>query len=313
MATRWGEVAGVGSATVAVLLEQCELVPRPRMFLLCLRYAPHNTQNLTTSMGIIYQNPSLVEVICELQWELTPVVMPPGAAVDPFFDITRTDLAARLAANGFVHALELVPNQAPKELFAWQPVVRYALAGDRWPKIQLGPGVFSVNMAGPEYTGWPDFAPTVQLAVTSLLQSFPTPERLLKLRSIQLKYLNGFTKKHNFRSYAQFTSEYLGLKSVLPDAFLERMHTTTASVSTNAQSKFVLESPSRSHVLMQVAEAHINKEPGCLLQLVVERDENIEIGSILEWFNAANLAARGAFEGLVSRQLIDLMQPREKK
>ncbi|MDN7492546.1 TIGR04255 family protein [Burkholderia sp. AU45274] len=264
-------------------------------------------------MGIIYQNPSLVEVICELQWELTPVVMPPGSAVDPFFDVVRADLTGRLASQGFANVQELAPSQAPKQLFAWQPLVRYAPAADKWPKIQLGPGVFSVNMSGPEYTGWPDFAPTVRVAVQALLQSFPNPERFLKLRAIQLKYLNGFTKQHNFRSYSQFTTEYLGLKSVLPDTFLDRLHTSASAVSTNAQSKFSINTPSDSHILMQVAEADINKSPGCMLQLVVERTADIQVGNILSWFDQANLAARGAFESLVTRQLVDLMRPREKK
>lgn len=281
-------------------------------FLIFLQYDQIN-RDQAAAMGIIYQNPSLVEVICELQWELTPVVMPPGSAVDPFFDVVRADLAPRLAAAGFVSSKELVPDQVPRQLLAWKPIVRFAATLDKWPKAQLGPGIFSVNMAGQTYTGWPDFEPTVTAAIAAFIQSFPSPERFLKLKSLQLKYLNAFTEKHGFRSYTQFTSEYLGLSSVLSDTFVARLDVRAAAISTTSQTKLPIASPSDSHLSIQIAEGQVNQSPGCIVQLAVEKNAHTDTQDIAAWFHSANIAARKAFESLVTPRLIGLMRPEEKK
>ncbi|WP_175981201.1 TIGR04255 family protein [Burkholderia sp. BCC1630] len=264
-------------------------------------------------MGIIYQNPSLVEVICEVHWELTSLVMPPGAAVDPFFDVIRADLTPRMLAAGFANVQELVPPQVPKQLLAWQPTLRFAPSAEVWPKAQLGPGIFTVNMSGQSYTGWPDFEPTVASAIGALLQSFPNPERFLKIKSLQLKYLNSFTAKHNFRNYAQFSSEFLGLKSVLPNGFADKLGATATEISTTSQTKLPIPNPNGSHLLIQVAEGQANQVPGCIVQLSVEKSGNTATNEIADWFHAANLAARMAFQSLVTPQLSELLRPEEKK
>ncbi|TDR04347.1 TIGR04255 family protein [Paraburkholderia silvatlantica] len=264
-------------------------------------------------MGIIYQNPSLVEVICEVHWELTPVVMPPGSAVDPFFDVVRADLTPRMTALGFANTQELVPPQVPRQLLAWQPILRFAPSTETWPKVQLGPGILTVNMAGQTYTGWPDFEPTVASVIDALLQSFPNADRFLKIKSLQLKYLNAFTDKHNFRTYSQFSSEYLGLKSVLPDGFMNRLGVAATAVSTASQTKVAISNPSDSHISIQVAEGQINQMTGCVAQLAIEKNGNVAAGDIAVWFHAANLAARMAFQSLVTPQLVELMRPEEKK
>ena len=264
-------------------------------------------------MGIIYKNPSLVEVICELQWELTPVVGPPGTGVDPFFDVVRADLTPRLGAAGFSNSQELVPAQVPKQLFAWQPVVRFAASPEAWPKVQLGPGIFSVNMAGQSYIGWPDFAPTVTTAMEALVESFPNPERFMRIKSLQLKYPNAFTEKHDFHAYSQFTSKYLGLTSVLPAAFFEQTGISATAISTTSQTKLPVHDPEKSHLVIQVAEGQINQIPGCVLQLSVERNAPVALQEIIPWFHKANVAARTAFQSLIAPQLVELMRPEEKK
>ncbi|CAB3790370.1 TIGR04255 family protein [Paraburkholderia caffeinilytica] len=264
-------------------------------------------------MGTIYKNPSLVEVICELHWELTAVAMPAVGGIDPFFDVVRADLTPRLIAAGFPQSQELAPPQVPRQFLAWQPVVRFAPTADTWPKVQLGPGLLTVNMAGQPYTGWPDFQPSVASAVSALLESFPTPNRFLRLKSLQLKYINAFTDKHDFQTYAQFTSKYLGLRSVLPDRFIESIGTAADVIATNSQTRIPVVEPRDSHVVVQVAEAQINQAPGCVLQLSIEKSGATEHGLVMQWFENAHALARKTFLSLVKTELINLMQPEEKK
>ena len=264
-------------------------------------------------MGTIYKNPSVVEVICELHWELTAVALPAVGGIDPFFDVVRADLTPRLAAAGFPQSQELAPPQVPRQFLAWQPIVRFAPTADTWPKVQLGPGLLTVNMAGQPYTGWPDFQPPVASAVSALLESFPTPNRFLRLKSLQLKYINAFTDKHDFKTYAQFTSKYLGLRSVLPDRFIESIRTPASVIATNSQTRLPVAEPRNSHVVVQVAEAQINQSPGCVLQLSIERNGATEHDQIMQWFEDAHTLARKTFLSLVGADLVNLMQPEEKE
>lgn len=264
-------------------------------------------------MGTIYKNPSLVEVICELHWELTAVAVPAVGGIDPFFDVVRADLTPRLIAAGFPQSQELVPPQWPRQFMAWQPLVRYAPTADTWPKVQLGPGIFTVNMAGQPYTGWPDFQPSVASAISALLDSFPTPSRLLRLKSLQLKYVNAFTDKHDFHTYAQFTSKYLGLRSVLPDRFIDSVGTAANVIATNSQTRLPVTEPRDSHIVVQVAEAQINQIPGCVLQLSIEKNGATDLDHIIHWFGDAHTLARKTFLSLATTDLIALMQPEERK
>lgn len=265
-------------------------------------------------MGTIYRNPALVELIIELQWELSPTLMPPGSGVDPFFDVVRADITPRLAQVGYANSQDLAPSGIPREILAWKPIVRFAPAPDQWPKVQLGPGIFSVHIAGQQYTGWPDFEPSVGAALDALLASFPSYQKLLKLKQIQVRYINAFTAAHGFENYAQFTSRYLGLTSVMPRSFLDALGVSPENVSTTSQTKFPITVPPAAHVSVQAAEGKVNNMPGCLIQITIEGGDSVKVEHVdlMAWLNGAHEIARKTFLSLAAPELLRSMQPEER-
>ncbi len=169
-------------------------------------------------------------------------------------------------------------------------------------------------MAGPQYTGWPDFEPSVREAFDLLLQSFPSYQKLLRLKQVVIRYINAFTTLHGLENYAQFTSRYLGLKSVMPQPFLQSLGVQLGDVSTTSQSKFPIRGLAASHLSIQAAEGAVNGAPACILQLAVEGGNVIkpEHADLMAWFNGAHDVARQAFTSLVTPELIQVMQPEEK-
>lgn len=268
-------------------------------------------------MGTVYKNPALVELIVELQWELTPVSIPPGSGVDPFHDLLRSDLSQRLSAEGYTHVMDVVPANVPREFLAWKPMVRFSPSLDTWPKVQLGPGMFSIHAVGTSatpYGGWHTFEPAVTKAIDTFLLAFPTPDKLLRFKSLQLRYMNAFTAKHGYKSNAQFTNTYLGLSSVLPKAFLKELGISEEGVSTNSRTSFSVARLADSEVVLDFADASINGAAGCVLQLGIERKSNFSSRreDIFAWLNDAHGLARQTFNSLVRKELQSIMQPEEQ-
>ncbi|NPT63624.1 TIGR04255 family protein [Paraburkholderia sp. RL16-012-BIC-B] len=256
-----------------------------------------------------------MEVVAELQWNLTPVSGPLGAAVDPFFDILRADLTPRLAALGYGHVMDLVPPQLPREIMAWKPLCRYAASENAWPKLQLGPGLFSVNMSGVQYTGWPNFRRTIEDGVGALIASFPSPERLLHFKSVQLRYIDAFTQAHNYRSNAQFALDYLGLDNVLPDRFIDKLRLDPAQITTASNTRFTLPALESSSANIVVSDAKVNGSDSCLVQFNIETAKAFQprVGSVMEWLESAHVVAKDMFLSLASDELQNIMLPEEKK
>jgi uncharacterized protein (TIGR04255 family) len=265
-------------------------------------------------MGIIYKNPALVEVVAEVQWNLTSLAVPHGAAVDPFYDVVRADITPKLAALGYIHVLDIVPPQVPKELLAWKPLQRFSASESSWPKLQLGPGIFSVNMGGPQYTGWPDFSKAIEDGFSALLGAFPSPDRLLSLKSIQLRYIDAFSETHNFKNIGQFTSEYLGLDHVLPNRFIEKLRLDPTQVATQSNTRFPLPTLEKASASIQVADAAVNGKKSCLIQFTIEKTQDIQPKAInlMEWLETAHDIAKDMFLSLVSDDLQRIMKPEEK-
>src|SRR5687768_10684619 len=167
----------------------------------------------------LYENPPLVEVIAEVHWKLDPLGAIPNAAVDPHYKITAEELAGSLSKVGFGLVERLIPDDFPLELIAHKPVLRFRKSPNTWPVYQFGPGFFSTNMV-PPYDGWNDFKAKATLGLDHLLACYPLPERFMKLRQLELRYIDAFSRKHGMEDRASFLRK-LQVQVVLPRQLLD--------------------------------------------------------------------------------------------
>lgn len=265
-------------------------------------------------MGIVYANPSLLEIVVDVRWALSPLSVPPGAAVDPFFEVTRSDLEKKLASLGYTHIEQLAPAEVPKEFLAWKPLVRFSQTENQWPKLHFGPGLFSVHMNGSEYKGWEYFKKDIHAALDALLTAFPSPEKLFKTKSTQLRYINAFKKNHSYENNWQFTTNLLNLSPTLPHSFIEKHIEDSAKLSTASNSRFGVSSPQNSIAGINVSDAKIGNEFACLMQLSVESIEESPPAQqeIHSWFESAHTTAEELFSSLLSEELKSIMKPEER-
>jgi uncharacterized protein (TIGR04255 family) len=152
----------------------------------------------------LYQNAPLIEVITELHWSLQPLIAIPNAAIDPHFAILSSKFTELARETGFVHVERLLPEQIPLEMMPHRAVFRFRRAAETWPLFQVGPGVFTANIV-PPYQGWGDFRQSISSGLDLLLASYPLRPSYFRIEKLELRYIDGFTKRHaspnTFRSY----------------------------------------------------------------------------------------------------------------
>ena len=126
----------------------------------------------------------LVEAIFELNWALQPGQ---GSDVDPGFKILFGRFYDQV--RGEYQDLENLPQaQLPEELTGRLVRHRFRSAKDKWPLIQIGPGVLSVNDTD-GYT-WDDFRPRLNKAVRALHASYPSEIQPLTITQVLLRYID---------------------------------------------------------------------------------------------------------------------------
>ncbi|HUY31169.1 MAG TPA: TIGR04255 family protein [Pirellulales bacterium] len=135
--------------------------------------------------------PPLAEAIFELRWELQPNQTDPAWQLLPglCYGQLRDDFPAKF---------NLPASNIPAQMTPYVVRQQFRPAADKWPVIQLGPGILTVNHAT-GYTDWNSFLPVVRKALGVLNDAFPddTPFEPVHL---ELRYLNAvpyqFQKDH---------------------------------------------------------------------------------------------------------------------
>ena len=133
----------------------------------------------------ILRNKPLVEAIFELRWNLEE--HSPGIKVDPHYKLIIGRLYDKL--NGEYPFHEQLPAAAmPDEIAGYIVQHRFRKDKDKWPLIQIGPGIMTVNDT--EGYVWEDFERRIIQAVNTLFEVYPESKNNLKVNRLLLRYID---------------------------------------------------------------------------------------------------------------------------
>jgi uncharacterized protein (TIGR04255 family) len=133
----------------------------------------------------ILKNKPLVEAIFELRWKLQEPV--PGMKIDPHYRIIIGRIYDKLSTEYRFHE-QLPTASVPDEIAGYVVQHRFRKDKDKWPLIQIGPGIITVNDT--EGYQWEDFEKRIIQAVNSLFEAYPDSKDNLKLDSVVLRYID---------------------------------------------------------------------------------------------------------------------------
>lgn len=127
----------------------------------------------------------LLESIFELRWELS------GKPNRPPFDANYKILLGRFfdrAIKEYPYHNDLPSSNMPDEISANIIQHQFRIKKDKWPLIQLGQGIATLNDTN-NYD-WPDFKNRSEKLIDMLFDAYPDPKKF-KVSSLLLRYING--------------------------------------------------------------------------------------------------------------------------
>jgi uncharacterized protein (TIGR04255 family) len=263
-----------------------------------------------TEPDFVFEKPPLVEIIAEVRWPLQQLTAIPGVAIDPNFDRFRSAFEKIAESQGF-KAQETLPSAQVRELLPYTPTHRIRLAEGKWPVIQLGPGILTVNQV-PPYRGWKSFRPILDNAFTSFLACYPMVGELVPLVHLELRYIDAFRNAHGVASPNAFIREGLSIGLRVPKELLTRV-----SDSNNVGGACALEillgaNLGKAHV--QLAAGRFNEEPAVVASFIVQSD-GFKVPTspeeVSSWFDRAHREVRELFSVAVPKDVLSTFGARK--
>jgi len=152
----------------------------------------------------ILKNKPLVEAIFELRWELQEPAS--GMKIDPHYKILIGRIYDRVKDEYPFH--EQLPTAAiPDEIAGYIVQHRFRKDKDKWPLIQIGPGIITLNDTGGYI--WEDFEKRLYHILKVLFDAYPDAETNLKINWALLRYIDAVDFNYEENNIFSFLSSNL--------------------------------------------------------------------------------------------------------
>ncbi len=260
---------------------------------------------------MVFDNAPLVEVIAELRWQTVPIATVPGGSVDPFFDPTLNALRAEVAKLGLVFEELVVPAEIPKELLTGKATNRFRSGQNRWPLLQIGPGIFTANIT-PPYNGWTTFVPFLRNGLEKLFESYPASSQTMKLEAITLKYVDAFTAAHGRQDAWNFLSEGLGF-SITPPAELTDGDLLEGGPRDGILAMaFNASKPAGATLNINISNGTKDNAPATIFQISMTSNlgkQAPDLENVMGWFNDSHEVLSESFRKILREDVKTAMGP----
>lgn len=237
----------------------------------------------------------ILEAIFEMRWDLAPVPNT-QARRDPAYPLLYGRLYDRFKKDyGIVEDLPSVqahPDATPY-------VVRHRMrkAADKWPLVQVGPGVLTIN-EGREYS-WEKFREEIIRIFEAFTDFYPASTYPLHIVKTELRFINGIEVGENENSL-QFLAEKLHTKIEFDPALFapNRIRPQTEGITLNAG--FNIDEPA-GKAMLGIGSGEVMDKPAMLQQMLFHSiGENApqDLGALDPWLDGMHKIAKNWFETL---------------
>ena len=201
----------------------------------------------------------LVEAILEIRWHL-----PEQPGGDPNYRLLLGRMFDRLLKEYPAHE-PLPPSTIPDELAAYTAQHRFRIASDKWPLIQLRPGLFSVNSTD-DYK-WSDFKPRALSAVKKLFEAHPKPEEF-NVTNLVLRYIDAIAFDYLNDNAFKFLNDMMKLNIGIPGNLFDKTGVAQNPEGLLFQSSFVCQKP-KGRIQTRFSTGNWTGKPAIIWETVV--------------------------------------------
>lgn len=152
----------------------------------------------------ILKNKPLVEAIFEVRWKLQEPA--PGMKLDPHYKILIGRIYDRVKEEYPFHE-QLATATIPDEIAGYVVQHRFRKDRDKWPLIQIGPGIITLNDT--EGYVWEDFKRRIHRLLDVLFEAYPDAEKNLKINWLLLRYIDAVDFDYQENNIFEFLKKNL--------------------------------------------------------------------------------------------------------
>jgi uncharacterized protein (TIGR04255 family) len=253
-------------------------------------------------------NPPLVEAWLEVRWELEPIA-PPHVMRDPAFAFALGRFYEGIK-DRFPVREPLEAAEMPEQTLPYVVRYRFRVRNDKWPLLQIGPGIASVNVVT-DYS-WTSFSQEAANLRKALLQAYEDVP--LKWTVIALRYRNVEIFDYESNNALDFLKHKLNISFNLPTGIPGEVSKLQSPSAINSKIEFELQEPNavgalQTATVLKNAESDL-PEKAMLWELsVVSKDEktpNIsQEGEFMRWLDAAHAVIHEWFLSLTKGELLE--------
>jgi uncharacterized protein (TIGR04255 family) len=278
---------------------------------------PNQAQKIKKAANL--SNKPLIEAICEIQWQFDGQPLKHGSYTG-FETIPPIDPCHRMTLGLFYNQLkddypyhEALPTaMLPDEMLGRTVQHRFRVKKDKWPLVQIGPGVLSINDT--ETYKWDDFKKRAVSAVDNLFQAHPEADKIT-VTSLSLRYVNAIKMDYLKEDIYAFLKTKMGITLDLPTQLFREVNGAEISpfpVSFTWQSSYRSNTPEGNVTVGFATGQKDGTDPAIIweiqvqsLQSQIPNKTNKDFG---KWIDSAHNITDDWFFKLIQGDLYEVFQ-----
>lgn len=167
-------------------------------------------------MGKILSKKPLAEAILEFRWGRQTS---PDQLVDPNYQILFGRLYDYFMGDGYTYHEALPASEMPPIMTAHQVQQRFRVGKDKWPLVQIGQGVLTLNDV--ENYDWDnDYSKRAIRAISGIYEKYPGDFDDVPKQFVSLKYIDAYHFDFDNNDLSKFLKEKMSLEISLPEKLL---------------------------------------------------------------------------------------------
>lgn len=188
-------------------------------------------------MGISLKNKPLVEVIFEMRWEIPEQKQ--GINTDTSYKILIGTLFQNVK-DKFSYIETLPASSIPDQLSNYLVQYRYRSSKDRWPLIQIGPGIITFNDT--EGYTWEDFQRGISYLVENFFSVYPEIAKI-NINDVKIRYIDSIEFDYESSNILEFLNDKLKTNIKLNCSLFEGTQVDKQPLALDINSVFKTEKP----------------------------------------------------------------------
>lgn len=202
----------------------------------------------------------LIEAIFEFRWRI------PSEEGDPHYPLFVGRLYDRVQPTYPFH--EPLPTaEIPLPVAGNIIQHRFRVQKSRWPLIQVGPGIVTVNDT--ESYIWQDFGQRAKLLVKAIYEAHPNTEQL-NVSGLVLRYLDAFDLDSDTNMLA-YLSDMLKSTVSFPSTLFQDNSVSSNPKTLNVMASFITEKP-KGNILVTFKSGKHKEKQSLVMELAVRSD-----------------------------------------